>query len=111
MRLRINLSMISFLDVLITVVFLLLLAVPGYIFSKTKMFPKSASETLSVIVLYGCQPILIITSFQGCAFNTDIAINMLLVAGIALALAFSLLVVSIFLPTNNLSHYILYLSS
>ena len=76
--------MISFLDVLITVVFLLLLAVPGFIFAKTKMFSSSASGTLSTIVLYGCQPILIITSFQGCAFDPDIAVNMLLVAGIAL---------------------------
>ncbi len=77
--------MISFFDVFITVLFLLVLAVPGFIFAKTKMFPKTASETLSVIVLYGCQPILIITSFQGCSFNPDIAVNMLLVAGIALA--------------------------
>ena len=77
--------MINFFDVLITVIFLLALAIPGFIFAKTKMFPASASETLSVIVLYGCQPILIITSFQGCAFNPKIAINMLLVAGIAVA--------------------------
>ncbi len=77
--------MISFLDVFITVVFLLLLAVPGFIFAKVKMFPQTASETLSTIVLYGCQPILIITSFQGCAFAPEIAVNMLLVAGIALA--------------------------
>ncbi len=76
--------MISILDVFITVVFLLLLAIPGFIFAKLKMFPDNASETLSVIVLYGCQPILVITSFQGCAFNTDIAVNMLIVAGIAL---------------------------
>lgn len=76
--------MINFLDVFITVLFLLILTVPGFIFAKTKMFPKGASETLSVIVLYGCQPILIFTSFQGCAFNSDIAINMLLVAGLAL---------------------------
>ena len=75
--------MISFLDVLITVVFLLLLAVPGFIFAKTKMFSSTASGTLSTIVLYGCQPILIITSFQGCAFDPNIAINMLIVAGIA----------------------------
>lgn len=75
--------MISFFDVLITVVFLLVLAVPGFIFAKAKMLPKSASETLSTIVLYGCQPILIFTSFQGCAFNPDIGLNMLLVAGIA----------------------------
>ncbi len=77
--------MVSFFDVFITVVFLLLLAVPGFIFAKTKMFPKTASETLSVIVLYGCQPILIITSFQGCAYDPKIAVNMLIVAGLALA--------------------------
>ncbi len=80
--------MINFLDVFLTVVFLLLLAVPGFIFAKTKMLNESASGTLSAIVLYGCQPILIITSFQGCAFNPDIAINMLLVAGIAFAAHF-----------------------
>ena len=39
--------MISFFDVLITVVFLLMLAAPGFIFAKTKMFPGSASNTLS----------------------------------------------------------------
>lgn len=77
--------MVSFFDVFITVIFLLLLAVPGFIFAKTKMFPETASETLSVIVLYGCQPILVITSFQGCAYNPDIALNMLIVAGLALA--------------------------
>ena len=77
--------MIDFFDVFITVVFLLVLAVPGFVFAKTKMFPKTASETLSVIVLYGCQPILIITSFQGCAYDPNIALNMLVVAGIALA--------------------------
>ena len=77
--------MIDVFDVFITVVFLLVLAVPGFVFAKTKMFPKTASETLSVIVLYGCQPILIITSFQGCSYNPDIALNMLAVAGIALA--------------------------
>ena len=77
--------MISFFDVFLTVTFLLVLAIPGFIFAKTKMFPKSASETLTVIVLYGCQPILIFTSFQGCAFNPSIAVNMLIVAGIAIA--------------------------
>lgn len=77
--------MIDFLDVLITVVFLLALAIPGFIFAKIKMFSPTASGTLSVIVLYGCQPVLIITSFQGCAFNPDIAVNMLLTAGITTA--------------------------
>ena len=76
--------MISFFDVFITVLFLLLLTIPGFILAKLKMLPKSASETLSVIVLYGCQPILVFTSFQGCEFSAEIAINMLIVAGLAL---------------------------
>ena len=77
--------MVNFFDVFITVVFLLALAIPGFIFAKTKMLPSSASQTLSILVLYGCQPVLIITSFQGCAFNADIAVNMLLTALIATA--------------------------
>ena len=76
--------MISFFDVFITVLFLLLLTIPGFILAKAKMLPQSASEVLSVIVLYGCQPILVFTSFQGCSFDAEIAINMLIVAGLAL---------------------------
>ena len=77
--------MIDVLDVFLTVFFLLILAVPGFIFAKTKMLPASSSETLSSIVLYGCQPILLITSFQSCAFNAEIALNMLYIAAIAVA--------------------------
>lgn len=80
--------MVTVADVFITVLFLLLLAVPGFIFAKTKMFPESSSRTLSVMVLYGCQPVLVVTSFQGCAFSKDIAVNMLLTAGVALAIHF-----------------------
>ena len=77
--------MIDVLDVFLTVLFLLVLAVPGFIFAKAKMLPASSSETLSSIVLYGCQPILLITSFQSCAFETDIALNMLYAALIGFA--------------------------
>ena len=78
--------MVTFSDVLITVVFLLALALPGYIFAKAKMLPKSASEVLSVIVLYCCQPVVVITSFQKCAFSVDICLNMLIVFALAAAL-------------------------
>ena len=50
------------------------------------MLPETASDVLSTIVLYGCQPVLIITSFQNCAFSTDIALNMLIVALLTAAL-------------------------
>lgn len=57
------------------------------------MFPKGASATLSSIVLYGCQPVLIITSFQGCAFDPKIALNMLLIAAIGFAVHFLMLLI------------------
>ena len=78
--------MVTFSDVLITVVFLLALALPGYIFAKAKMLPESACEVLSVIVLYCCQPVVVITSFQKCAFSVDICLNMLIVFALAAAL-------------------------
>ena len=76
--------MINVIDIFLTVVFLLLLAVPGFIFAKTKMFSKTASETLSTIVLYGGQPILVLTSFQACAYSPKIALNLLITVGVAI---------------------------
>ncbi len=79
---------IKFIDVLITVIFLILLAAPGFIFAKLKMLPEKAAETVSVIVLYCCQSVLVITSFQGKAFDPQIGLNMLWVALIALCVHF-----------------------
>lgn len=76
---------ISFLTVLIAVVSLILLATPTFILSKMKLLPEKASETLSTIVLYGCQPALVFMSFQGKPYKPEIAVNMLIVGGIALA--------------------------
>lgn len=75
---------IKFLDVFITVVFLLALAIPGFIFAKLKMLPEKAAETISIIVLYCCQSVLVITSFQKKAFDPKVGVNMLWVALIAL---------------------------
>ena len=79
---------IKFIDVLITVIFLILLAAPGFIFAKLKMLPEKAAETVSVIVLYCCQSVLVITSFQGKAFDPQIGLNMLWVALITLCVHF-----------------------
>ncbi len=75
---------LSFLDVLLTVASLVILAVPGYLLAKTKIFNKDADKALSGLVLYGCQPMLMFVGFQKTNFNSSIAINMLIVAGIAL---------------------------
>ncbi|MBQ9485340.1 MAG: AEC family transporter [Clostridia bacterium] len=76
---------VSFFDVLITVIFLILLALPGFIFAKLKMLPEKASEAFSVLVLYGCQPVLIITSFQSKEYIPEIGLNMLYVMLLAVA--------------------------
>lgn len=76
---------ISFADVLITVFSLVLLAVPGFILAKLKMLPEKASETLSVIVLYVAQTMLVVMSFQNKEYSPELGINMLYVALIALA--------------------------
>lgn len=76
---------ISFFDVLITVFSLVLLTVPGFILAKAKMFPQKASETLSVIVLYVAQTLLVIMSFQDKAYSPELGMNMLYVALVAIA--------------------------
>jgi len=74
----------QFLTVFITVFTLLLLAVPGFILTKTKLLNKTAEGALSAIVLYAAQPVMVFMSFQK-EYRSDIAINMLIVAGIAFA--------------------------
>lgn len=75
---------ITFFDVLITVFSLILLAVPGFILAKLKLFPPKASETLSVIVLYVAQTLLVIMSFQDKEYTPTLGKNMLYVAVIAI---------------------------
>ncbi len=74
---------IDFLTVVITVVSLILLAVPAFILAKAKLLPEKAGEVLSTIVLYGCQPVLVFMSFQGESYKPEIGVNMLIVLAIA----------------------------
>ena len=67
---------IEFLDVLTSVGVLLLLAVPGFLVRKCKLFPNGAVGTLSTILMYVCAPFLTITSFQGTPFSRQILANM-----------------------------------
>ena len=76
---------ISFLNVLITVFALVILAVPGFLLVKTKILSPKADAPLSALVLYGCQPVMVFMSFQKTSFTPEIATNMLIVAGLAFA--------------------------
>lgn len=82
--------MVTFSDVLITVIFLLALALHGFLFTKLKLVTEKAGEVLSVIVLYCCQPVLNVVCFQDCIFNAKIGMNMIWVATIATAIHISL---------------------
>lgn len=75
---------LDFLNVLFTVLFLVILVLPGYILVKMKMVGERADATLSTIVLYIAQPMLMLTSFQK-QFDSKILINMLITAGLAIA--------------------------
>ena len=94
---------ITFTDVLITVIFLLILALPGFIIAKIKFFPEKAGETISTLVLYVCQSALVITSFQSKEYVAGLGVNLLLVAGLsALAhLAMFLLLRIIFISKSK----------
>lgn len=72
------------LDVFITVVFLLILMIPGFILIKTKMLDENAEKALSTLVLYVCQPALMLMAFQKKPYSPDLAVNMLIVAGLSL---------------------------
>lgn len=74
---------IDFFTVFITVFSLVVLVIPGYLLTKIKMIGKGAEGTLSVLVLYICQPMLMFVGYQT-EYDSSIAINMLIVAGLAL---------------------------
>lgn len=76
----------NFIDVLITVAFLLVLMVPGFILVKCKMLNDSVQGGFSTMVLYVCQPALMLMAFQNKEYSPELASNMLIVAGLALLL-------------------------
>ncbi len=83
---------ISFLNVLIAVISLVILAVPAFILVKTKLIPASSAAILSTIVLYCCSPANILMGFQKTDYNSQIATNMLIVLGLSIVM-FSLMLV------------------
>ena len=75
---------IDSLNVLVTVLTLVVLAVPGFLLAKAKFLPEKASEAFSTLVLYGCQPVMVFMSFQGKPYDSTIGLNMLIVAVVAI---------------------------
>lgn len=78
---------IDFLTVFVAVLSLVVLAVPGYLLQKCKLLPEKAGEAFSTLVLYGAQPLLVFMSFQK-DYTPEIAINILIVAVVAIVVHF-----------------------
>ena len=75
----------NFFSVFTSVFTLVVLIVPGYLLARFRMIPESLAKGLSTLLLYVCQPMLTFMSFQKTAYSSEIAVNMLIVAGVALA--------------------------
>ena len=73
------------LNIFLTVLSLLMLMIPCFILAKAKLIGKGAEESLSTIVLFVCQPLMLFMSFQKTSFSPDILLNMLIVFLLALA--------------------------
>ena len=87
---------LDFLNVLFTVIFLVVLVLPGYILAKADIFKEYADSVLSALVLFVAQPMLIITSFQKQPYSKEIARNMLICAGLT-ALVHIVMIAFVFL--------------
>ena len=73
---------IDFFTVLVAVLSLVILAVPGFIAVKAKLLPQSAGGVLSTFVLYVGASAMVFMGFQKESYRADIAVNMLIVAGV-----------------------------
>lgn len=103
----------SFLLSLEAVGILLAMAVPGFIIGKLKKVDTDAAiKTLSVILLYVCQPFININSFLNTPFRSETLLNLVFVFLIAAILMVFLLIISAyffkklrFLPENTAGIY------
>lgn len=82
---------INFLNVFFTVFSFILLIIPGFVLARTKILGKGADSVLSSAVLYCFQPALMFVSFQKTSFNPEIAVNMLIVAGLSAVIHFAMI--------------------
>ncbi len=73
-----------FIVALITVGMMLLYAVPGFLLVKTKLCVDDHISAFSKLLLYVCQPALVIYSMRQMPFSTSLMWKMLLVFGVVL---------------------------
>lgn len=77
---------LDFFDVFITVATLLLMLIPGFILAKFKILKENATDCFTKMVLFGCQPALMVTMFQNSVFRSELLVNMLISMGLSVCI-------------------------
>jgi predicted permease len=67
----------------ITVLMMLVYAIPGYLLIKSKMIKPNNISGFATVLLYVCQPCLSLYSFQKVIYSKELAINMLMFFGLS----------------------------
>lgn len=68
----------NFLITLTTVALVLAYAIPGYLTVKTKMIKEESIPAFAIVLMYICQPCLVVYSFDQIDFSKDAVIQMLI---------------------------------
>ena len=90
-----------FVDTLLKVAVLILLAVPGYILTKLKKLGASAVKYLVDIIFYVCQPAIVLSAFQKVEYRPEMLVNMLIAFAVGF-LGIFLITVSVLPPAKRL---------
>ncbi len=94
----------SFEAILINTLMLLALGVPAFLLAKFKLVSSSAVKPLSIILLYVCQPFMLLKSFWTLEYQPDLLINILLSIAFSVACTILVWIVSLFVfHKKNLS--------
>lgn len=79
------------------VITMLVYAVPGYLLIKSRLIPKDSISSFAKLLMYVCQPALVMYSVSRVEFSPRLALNMLLVLVFLLALQGGMLFLVYFL--------------
>jgi predicted permease len=66
----------DFLTSLTSVGLLLTMAAPGFLLQKLKLLPESSAKTVTMLLLYVCQPFLTISSLSKKSYESELLVNM-----------------------------------
>ena len=82
-----------FLETFLTVAIIMIYAVVGFCIIKFKLIKKESIPDFAKFLMYVCQPVLIIYSFNKADFSKELGISLLIAAGLIL------LIFAVFLTT------------